>query len=220
MAKKQSKAIKSETNKGKNSWSKELFLRKIAMLFFDKIKDTKIKAEYLTSIRIFLSILLPALLIFSSRWQTLIIIILLQFVLWIDYIDGAIARYKNNYKSKWVYIDAVSHYIISALTLFFLGLAVYYRYGNVFDIAIGSLSAIFLLSSRISKFNPDREMNVNPLVKGKKVIIYDLISLEQPFNLLFFFLIFDLFPLALYFYFLFNILSLVYNLKNNYSKIK
>jgi len=199
--------------------SKELFLRKISFQFFDFIKDTKIKAEHITTARIVLSLILPMFIILGSYLQMLMVLILLQLVLWTDYIDGLIARYKNNFKQNWVYLDTITHYIISALLLFDLGLANYLKGYGVTYIILGSLSAIFLLFNRLIKVDYEKryEKDNAAKIKSEKFrkfsLFYDFTSLEQPFGFLFFFLIFNLFKITTWFYFLFTFFTLIRTIK-------
>src|SRR3989338_582881 len=91
---------------------KELFLRRMAFYVFNNIKKTRISAEFLTSFRIIFSIILVSSVIFFESWALILSLICLQIVLWLDYIDGLIARYNGRYQKRWVYVDTVTHYII------------------------------------------------------------------------------------------------------------
>jgi hypothetical protein len=198
-----------EKNKMEDIKTKYLrkFMRKTV---FEFLKKTKIKPRHLLIFRIFFALLTIIIIFLGNYFYIVIFLTIYQFVFLLDYVDGALARYRKEFSKKWRRVDRTSHYIISFLFLFALNYFLYTNIPNVPIFIIGTVGSISILLTFsvdaiwLNKFISFEKMKKIHDKRGFFSGFYSFLPIDGPFTLFFFFIIFKLFKIAII------ILSLMY----------
>ena len=97
--------------------AKEDKLRSFVKPLIGFCEKRNISPEFLTISRILFGILVAYTLLKGNYLPSLIFISLYQFVLLLDYVDGPLAKKQKKYKLNWVYLDYMTHLVLSTLFL-------------------------------------------------------------------------------------------------------
>jgi ubiquinone/menaquinone biosynthesis C-methylase UbiE/phosphatidylglycerophosphate synthase len=190
---------------------KEKFLRKLTKDSHKSFDKAKISPEFLTIFRIIFGIATALVLMQGIYIYSIIMLLLYQFILLLDYIDGPLARYQNKFSLKWVYIDRIFHYLVTALLL--IGLSISTKDNILILISFISASS-FIIVGLIDTKNSDIRLNKD--LKSREIKKYenimDLFIIESPFSLFFFLILFNLIRITIILYSLFYILGFIYKI--------
>ncbi len=144
-------------------------------------------------------------------------LILLQFVLLLDTMDGTVARIKNQASKRGKYLEAIWHICIFALFYFSLGIYSYKQLNNPNFIIIGSLTAMFILIIDILFHRHDYIYGIKREEETKhtklQYIIRWLTCPSHTFNYALILAFFNLIPLMVISYFLLYSLIIIYKIK-------
>ncbi len=120
----------------------------------------------------------------------------------IDGADGIVARARQHFSLNGIYMDYVGHYITNSLVLIALAYGVAVQTGAFGAFVPAAIGAFCFLVSKASSLNPiwysnpAQRAKAEELIYGKTIalkksknkiaaIIFDVIRLENPFNVLF-----------------------------------
>ena len=205
--------------------SKEKKLRELVKPVINLLKKTNIRAEELTLFRV-LSGIIVAFFLFSGIYTySLVAILIYQFILLLDYVDGPIARFRNEYKIKWFYFDYMTHYILAVLFLLAITFSVYYSSESILMLILGFSASLALLFTSIFDKKAFFAVRFNKLFHKKEKTglfseIKSFIKIEAPFSLFFFLIVFDLKQVLIVTYFVIYIVGMFYKLFSNFYSLK
>ncbi|MAG20330.1 hypothetical protein CL618_02760 [archaeon] len=184
---------------------KKEFLRKHAKKLLPFFVRNNISPEFLVLFRIIFGFITALSLFFLEYPFYIIFLVLYQFVLILDYVDGDLARIQKKFSLTWAKIDFVFHYILSFSFLLALLIKYFSNYGTntIFFICLVGISLIMIIML-ISTYN--YKIVSGRGYQGFLKPIYSFIAMENTFNLFFFLMIFNLWELALFCYSLLYIL--------------
>lgn len=151
----------------------------------------------------------------GGYWNFLIGIIIFQFSLLIDHIDGSVARARKNSTIGGLYLDFFWHYIHRALLMLALGIGLFVMTKNTLYFYLGIWCSFLFLFDNITKLKVYETMlafNRFDLLKKKenldktseylqtkdnlnkklKIYIGELMRPNQPFSLIFWAILFNL----------------------------
>lgn len=198
--------------------SKEIFLRKSVKPIINFLKKTKVTAEALTLFRIVAGIVVALILFAGDYTAVLIAIIIYQFILILDYVDGPLARYRKNFKVSWVYLDHMTHIMLSFLFLLAITASYYLQTGISLFLALGFVAITSLLFTNIFNLKAFLATRFNKVKKSKSEestaykIFSSIFKIEEPFSLFFFLIILDLRGILISLYALVYVLAMFYKL--------
>lgn len=193
-------------------YQEQFFIRRLSKPLLNFLKKTNISAEELTLFRLFFGVFTILMIVFGSFIQAFISVFLYQFVIFLDYVDGSIARYRGNFKLSWVYVDLIGHIILSCLFLIAVTISYYIKTESILFLFLGLLASfLFLLNNCLNKKSSfDQWKEVHKNVKNnepkKFTSLIVFIKIERPFGLFFILFLlnlsFVLIPLYALIYFL------------------
>jgi len=188
--------------------SKEKWFReKSEKTILPVLKKWKLPAEALTISRIIFAII-TAIVLLNGNWvYSAIFITIYQFFIILDYLDGKLARYQKRFSIKWVYVDRISHHVITFLFIFCLAIST----KNTTIVLISSIPV--LLFSLIGIFEtPNFIRNIKTKEKSRGFIeeIWGFFILESPFSLFYFGVILNLKEAIIILYSIFYAIGLIY----------
>jgi len=190
-----------EIDKNRYMETKERILRKIAYRWLDFFYNLNIRAEVLTSFRLLFALVTIIFIAFGSLLASFIFMLIYQFVVMTDYIDGKLAKKQGRFKERWKYLDFFTHYIICILFLAAFSLRIFLDNGSLFFLVIGLFSGFLLLLNSMATADYYYLGRYNKLFrKGKKQEerskfagwLYSFIRIEEPFSLPFIFVFLQL----------------------------
>jgi hypothetical protein len=174
------------------------------------LKKTKIKSQSLLLFRIFFSIITIITIFIGDYIYIAIFLTTYQFVFLLDYVDGALARYRGKFSPKWRRVDRTSHYLISFLFLFALNYTLFLKQFDLATFVIGLIGSssilltFFIDTLWLNKFISFDKMKEIHDKRGFFSGFYSFLPIDGPFTFFFFLVIFKLFKIAVIF------LSLMY----------
>ena len=144
-------------------------------------------------------------------------LIILQFVLLLDTMDGTVARIKNQASQKGKFFEAVWHICIFALFYFALGVYSYKILNNPNYIIMGGLTATFILIIDVMFYRHDTTFNIKRAEEPKHTIIQYIVRWitcpSHVFNYALILAFFNLIHLMVIFYFIIYLLIIIYKVK-------
>jgi phosphatidylglycerophosphate synthase len=183
----------------------------------------KIKPSYLVLFRVFFGILTAGTLFQGRTIISLVFISIYQIVFLLDYVDGKIARKRNEFSSKWRRFDRSAHYFISFLFLLGISYGLFMEIGkmDVFLIGIvGSLSILltFLIDTLWLQSGINFE-NLKKIHDKKSIVtpIYSFLTIDGAFTLFYWFYLLNIIKFSIIF---FSILKFLILIKKIYGFIK
>lgn len=225
MAKKKNKTLtipELKVKAKKQCWSKVNYLWHVAGLYLAKpLLKTSISANQITTTWLILE-LLAAVLLLGGYWSRIVAIVIMNFLVnLLDYTDGNIARARNIKTYRGMYLEYMGVYIGMPLFLLFLGIGIFLREGSVLALILGMISCISLLYEKLFNINPswyepEQWNNLHSIYltsslskKNSFSYLSELFRKTQPFNLLFFGIVFDFLKITLIIYSIISILLMV-----------
>jgi len=186
---------------------KKKFFRKQAKKLLPFFVRNNICPEFLVLFRFIFGFITAFSFFFLKYPFYVIFLVLYQFVLILDYVDGDLARVQGKFSLTWAKVDFVFHYILSFSFLLALLIKYFFNYGTntIFFICFGGVSLIIVIIF-ISTYTHNRIGLKGRRYNGSLRPIYSFIAMEHSFNLFFFLMIFNFWELTLFFYSLIYIL--------------
>ena len=144
----------------------------------------------------------------------------------IDGADGIVARARQHFSLNGVYVDYVGHYLTNSLVLVALAFGVYFQTGVARAFIPAAIGVFCFLVSKASSLNPEwysnpmQKAKAEELIYGKNIalkksknkliaLVFDVIRLENPFNVFFFGVVFGYPVVVLWIYAASNFLEMV-----------
>lgn len=180
---------------------------------------------------------LMALLILSGNYVITIFAVLgYQLASIFDAVDGIVARFRKQFSLNGVYLDYIGHYFCNAFLLIAIAVGIYHRTGDASALLPAGIAVICYLLSKALTVNPAWWNDLENQIKVTKIIytdnlslrdqkkllisyLFDFLRIDNPFNLMFFGLIFSFPELMLWIYALFLFLEIVRKLFFQYIRI-
>ncbi len=164
---------------------------------------TNITPNQITLFWIFLELFAAALLL-GSYYQRVIGIIIFNFAVnLLDFTDGNVARIKNIKSFRGLYLEHVGIFLGMPIMLLCLGVGIFLRTDNLLALFLGGLTCIFMLLEKLANVNgswygPEHWEKMKAVYKSssfskKGIVSYasELFRRTQPFNVLFFGILFN-----------------------------
>lgn len=143
----------------------------------------------------------------------------------IDGADGIVARARRHFSLNGIYVDYVGHYLTNSLVLVALAFGVYFKTGSVAAFIPAGIGVFCFLVSKASSINPIWYSNPAQRAKAEELIytqnlalkkaknklvaiLFDVIRLENPFNVFFWGIVFGYTFFVLWFYAAANFLEM------------
>src|SRR3989344_1402815 len=128
----------------------------------------------------------------------------------IDGADGIVARARQHFSLNGVYVDYVGHYLTNSLVLVALAFGVYFQTGVARAFIPAAIGAFCFFVSKASSLQSEWESNPMKKSKNKLIaLVFDVIRLENPFNVFFFGVVFGYPVVVLWIYAASNFLEMV-----------
>ena len=177
--------------------------------FFTKIK---MPAEFLTLFRVVFGFIVAFFISQGNYNYSIILLLIYQFVLMFDYIDGKLARIQKRFSLKWLHFDRLFHRVLNALFLISVAISIQ----NPFLIILTSTSSLlFLVTGRISNPLTNEEEKKRGIKNNNRLErILGLFIIEAPFSLFFFLMLFNLKIFTSWVYSLFYLFGFFYKFRN------
>ncbi len=217
----------------KNTWSKVNYMWHILGLYVAKpLLKTNITPNQITILWILLEFI-SAFLMLGTYTQRVIGIIIFNFlVTLLDFTDGNIARAKNIKSFTGIYLEYLGLFFGMPLLFLALGFKVYFMTNNISAIFLGGICCITMLYEKLFNINPgwfEKEkwdklgkIYMSQSINQKSIFAYlaELFRKGQPFNVLFFGVIFDYLSLTLIIYAVVSSLAMLRKLISQYLSLK
>lgn len=134
---------RSQHDKERNfDWIERNIYSSLAMPILKLLLKTRVSPNQVTGAFLVIGLLSCLLLLIPDFICGLIAVVLLQFTYVLDYVDGALARAKNQASQKGVYLEKLFSLILGSAILFSAGLSCFFRYHNPVYISLGLSSAV------------------------------------------------------------------------------
>ena len=167
----------------KSSWWVKLWVRKTSFLFTYLFIYLGWSSNAVSYLSVFVSLLACVLFSLGMNWTTIIAIVLINFWLVLDCVDGNIARCMKQKKLYGEFIDAMSGYFTVGFIYLALGVAAFHQSvsflgGNILILIIGAVASISEILARLIYTNycgivrPDSQENEKAKTDDKKSINY------------------------------------------------
>lgn len=230
------KSLPKKKNSKSSLWVK-MIIRKLSFLFTFIFINLGFSAWAVSVLSVFVAITGCVFLCINSFLFRLLGVILIEFWLVLDCVDGNIARVKKTSSEMGEFIDALSGYFVTAFVYFSIGVAAFhtsflsiFKNWNLYFIYLGSISTVCGILSRLihQKYtyslmvaNEERDSNNKKSlpedeVENKKSLQYIRSRLDKEISIsglfmpfLIFALIFNIFDIMTIFYLSFQALGLV-----------
>jgi phosphatidylglycerophosphate synthase len=191
----------------KKCWSNsQKFWLEVSLYLTAPLARTRMTPNFVSSFGIILQIFAAILFTLGGYWYNISAIFLFNFVSYLfDHIDGNLARMKEQFSSLGPYLEQLA--IFFGTPLIFLGLAIgnYYKNNEALFLFFSLVGILFWLFEKLIRINPvwfneDKQEKLISLYrrkvsfrskKGLQKIFIELTRRGQPFNLLFFLVVFD-----------------------------
>ena len=198
--------------------AKEDKLRSFVKPLIGFCEKRNISPEFLTISRILFGILVAYTLLKGNYLPSLIFILL-------DYVDGPLAKKQKKYKLNWVYLDHMTHLVLSTLFLLAVSFAYFNFTLNLTFLVLGCLAAVlFLFNNSLDKkaflairFNKTKKQTNS---KNQNSFLRSLIKIEEPFSLFFFLIVLDLRGILILIYTLAFLISSVQKFSSNFKELE
>ena len=148
------RSLPKEKNR-KSSWWVKLFIRRISFLFTWFFINIGCSANLVSIISVFIVLLGVIFMAMSNIFFVSMGVILLEFWLVLDCVDGNIARVKKTNSYMGEFFDALSGYAMSCFSLFGIGIAAFHYSSILFGkeneicIILGGLGSLCIMYARL-----------------------------------------------------------------------
>ncbi len=133
-------------NRRAEHWTGTLYMRRVSVYFTWLVVRTPMTANHVTGLMVLVGFLAGPALLLPGLWGPLVAFLLAQFQMYLDCVDGEVARWRSTFGAKGIFLDAVGHYVAEGSIALFLGVRVANSFraeGNQGDwyryVAIGAL---------------------------------------------------------------------------------
>ena len=139
----------------KSSWWVKLWVRRVSFLFTWLFINMGFSSNAVSCLSIFVSLLACVGFVVSTNVWTILGVILINFWLVLDCVDGNIARCMKQKKTYGEFIDAISGYYTVGFVYLAIGVVAYHRGGYLFSagcewlIIFGAISSLADILSRL-----------------------------------------------------------------------
>tara|TARA_Y100000034_G_C6884961_1_gene406167 strand:+ start:1318 stop:1953 length:636 start_codon:yes stop_codon:yes gene_type:complete len=188
------------------------------------LKKTNIKPQSLLFFRIFFALLTGVVLFMGEYVLSLIFLTIYQFVFLLDYVDGPLARFRNEFSPKLNKVDRLAHSLTTFLFLLAITTSYYFSSSNIFLLGVGLVGSFSVLSNLLLEvfWTNNRGISLKELkklhkVKKRNFLFYNFFRIDGPFTLFFFLVIFNFLVITIW---LFGIMQFLIFLKKIYTLIK
>lgn len=170
--------------------------------------------------------IIGALLVSTASYPWMIVgLLLFYFGSILDGSDGVVARYRKIYSLNGIYLDHFCHYFCNSFLIFCLSFAWVKITANPIHFIPASIGIFSLLLSKSLTINPQwfgdkkQKEQITKIISSKKislknqnniliVYLFDFLRIENPFNLMFWSVVFGFVDLVLWVYALFLFLEM------------
>ncbi len=191
----------------------------------------------ITILWIMIKILMAMLLIKGGYLLTLSALVIFQLASILDGVDGIVARFRKDYSYNGIYLDYVGHYLCNSLLLLGLAAGIYRQTGNITAIIAAAIAVFFFLFSKAITINliwlktAEMRLDVERMVyadgfslksqkRGFLSLFADFLLLDNPLNLMFWGILFNLPLLTLWAYTIFLTLEAFRRMALQYYRIR
>lgn len=191
----------------KECWSpSQRFWMEISLYPAALLARTPITPNMVTSSWIMLQLVAAYLFSLGDYWYNILALILFNFVAYIgDHVDGNLARMTGRFSMLGSYLEQLALFFGTPIVFIALAIANFSMNGNVFYLIITLTGVLFWLLEKLIRINPywfkDEKREVVMKVYSESVsfrnksiinrIFVEIVRRGQPFNLLFFLIIFN-----------------------------
>lgn len=217
----------------KECWSKVNYMWHYLGLYVARpLLKTSITPNQITIFWIFLELISAAFMLGGYGFRIAGIIIFNFIVNLLDYTDGNIARIKNIKTYSGVYLEYVGLFLGMPVFLLFIGIGEYVRTGNSLALLLGFLCSLFLVYEKLFNVNaiwfpPEKWEKLRKVYRSsslftKNIFSYlsELFRKAQPFNILFFGIIFDYLTLTLGIYAVIGFFAMLKKMYTQFRTLK
>lgn len=215
---------------------KERFLRELAKPLVNIFYNFGISASFLVIFRLLFATITLYTIVFSPLLISFLFVFLYQFLFLLDYVDGSLARKREEFRENWNYLDFTMHYIFSVLFISAISLRIFLNSGDILFMIVGFSSAHLLLLNSLSTKDyffliRHKKLLIEKANKKRNFVIrtlYSFTRIEEPFGFLFIFvaLQFLFYPTINFYvifvliYFFIGLINLIYRISINLNMIK
>ncbi|HLD00833.1 MAG TPA: CDP-alcohol phosphatidyltransferase family protein [Candidatus Nanoarchaeia archaeon] len=172
----------------------------------------------ITVIWILIKVVMAALLIEGGYWLTVSALLIFQLASILDGVDGIVARYRKDYSYNGIYLDYIGHYLCNSVLLIGLAIGDYNHTGSVsvfYAATIGVFSYLFSKSITVNPSmwvgKPEQRLEMEQMVYSKNLalkrqkpgfwaMVYDFFLMDNPFNFMFWGVVFGFTEITLWIY--------------------
>lgn len=215
---------------------KEKFLRKLVNPLIDVFYKMNISAQFLTIFRLVFGLITIYFVAFGQKYSPLLFVLIYQFVMLLDFVDGGVARKKEDFRENWSYLDFFTHYILSILMISAISVRIFWDSGDFNFMLLGFFAGFLLLLNSLAKKEYYLLTKKGFLSQESKTpkehnllirTIYSFIRVEEPFGFVFIFVVLqfffypeiDFYKIFVGAYFTIVFLSLIRRFKNSFNSI-
>jgi phosphatidylglycerophosphate synthase len=237
------KEFKKRCSKNHEDHMKDIWLvrilRNVSVFITRIVTLTPLKPNHITSINLFLGIIVALFFLTSNLKYNIIGIILFYVWILLDLVDGEVARYKQIYSNAGLFLDIIAYYIMFAAVFIAISINVYNNTGNIFYLYLGMSYVIIYLLYRIMiysksdiliekldqrkledlKANKPQEFNggfIKRIIRFGFIFASQLLGWQVSYNLMFLMILLNRLDIYLIFYGIFTPLYFIAQLLFNY----
>ncbi len=217
----------------KECWSKVDYMWHYLGLYVARpLLKTSITPNQVTVFWILLELLAVALML-GSYWYRIAALIITNFIVnLLDFTDGNIARIKGPKTLLGIYLDRLGIFMGMPLIMLFIGTGVWIREENLAALFLGGVCGIAMLYEKLFSVNPAwynsaqwphlQEIYRSSSLSAKNIFSYssELFRKAQPFNILFFGIVFDQLLITLWIYAVISLLAMLRKLVSQVKSIR
>jgi len=109
--------------------------------FLKLVLYTPLNPNDLTIFMIFVGLACAPLLLFNNYYLYILMVVLYQFYAFLDIVDGALARIKQKFSNKGIYLDSLSHLIVEPAIFLCLGFGRFFLTNDLRLLILGVIIA-------------------------------------------------------------------------------
>jgi len=173
---------------------------------------------------------------FGNHLTIIVSLLVFQLASILDGSDGIVARFRKKFSLNGTYIDLFGHYICNSLLLIALSIIAYRQTANSSYLILGAIATFIFLASKALTINPmwykspEEQKKIEKIIyennlslKEEKnrfiAIVHDLLLMDNPFNVMFFGVLFQIPEITLLFYAIFVLLEFLRKLWLQFYRI-
>lgn len=217
----------------------------LAFYFTKPFLYLSLTPNQITVLWILIKIIAALFLVQGDYWITVIALFIFQVASIIDGVDGIIARHRKRFSLNGIYLDYVGHYLCNAVLFITLAIGLYSQTGSFLPFIPAAIAVLTMLLTKALTINPMwytnleqrskvekiiYEQNLSIIMEQKtgeikslkdkiKIIIFDLIRIDNPLNIMFWLVVITQTALMLWLYAAFLTVEAVRKLVSQYLRI-